>query len=162
MAYHSKATHLIALTSDIVKIANQLNDELEQSIVDARDGGGGEEPAEQSAEHLERKLLVTAQNIYKVRRHREKVFGGIDIFSDPAWDMLLDLFSAHISGKKISVTSACIAANAPTTTALRWIAVLENAGLLGRERDPVDARRIYVQLTPSAIEKLTNVFEDMG
>ena len=71
--------------------------------------------------------------------------------------MLLDLFSAHVNSRRISVTSACLAANVPTTTALRWIGILEQAGLLQRERDEADARRMFVRLTQVAIEKLTKV-----
>ena len=80
------------------------------------------------------------------RVDRETIFKS-DLFSDPAWEMLLDLAVAEASGRWISVTSLCIASGAPTTTALRRIEDLQAAGLIERLPDPDDRRRIIVRLT---------------
>ena len=44
------------------------------------------------------------------RRQRAKSFGS-ELFADPAWDMLLDLFLAMLQKKRISISSACIASS---------------------------------------------------
>lgn len=72
------------------------------------------------------------------------------LFAEPAWDMLLDLYAAHYEGKPVAVSSLCIAANVPSTTALRSIDAMTRAGCLERRRDPRDARRIFVTLSASA------------
>jgi hypothetical protein len=36
-----------------------------------------------------------------------------ELFKDPAWDILLDLYVARADGRGISVSSACIASGAP-------------------------------------------------
>jgi hypothetical protein len=41
-----------------------------------------------------------------------------DLFADPGWDILLDLYAARQEGKQVSVSSLCIAAAVPPTTAL--------------------------------------------
>src|SRR3546814_1843272 len=42
--------------------------------------------------------------------------------SDPAWDMLLDLYlAAERNTRPVSISSLCIASAVPATTALRWI-----------------------------------------
>jgi hypothetical protein len=70
-----------------------------------------------------------------------------ELYADPAWDILLDLMAARLEGRKVAVSSLCIAAAVPPTTALRWIAVLTERGLLRRVADPNDGRRINMELS---------------
>ena len=87
--------------------------------------------------------------MFRVRRHRDRFFPG-DLFADPAWDMIIDLMAAREAGKRVSVSSLCIAASVPPTTALRWITNLAERGIVSRVGDPDDGRRIYVELTDDA------------
>lgn len=89
----------------------------------------------------------------KQRRLCERFFNN-DLFADPAWDILLDLTVTRLEQKDVAVSSLCIAACVPTTTALRWIKVLMDAGLLERRVDPDDGRRNYIQLTDCTFEKM--------
>jgi DNA-binding MarR family transcriptional regulator len=82
------------------------------------------------------------------------------MFADPAWDMLLDLTAARAEHKRVSVTSLCIASGVPSTTALRWIALLTQAGLLERVEDDTDRRRAFVQLTDRASDAMARYFAD--
>jgi hypothetical protein len=91
--------------------------------------------------------LDRAIQIYRNRRRREQVFGDATLFGEPAWDILLDLFVASRHQKRIAVTSACIGSAVPATTALRWIKILEERGLIEREVDEIDARRIFVRIS---------------
>lgn len=85
----------------------------------------------------------------RARRLRDQFFLG-DLFADPAWDMLLDLMTARIEKKRVAVSSLCIAAAVPPTTALRWIKRLTDVGMFVREADPEDGRRVYIQLSDRA------------
>lgn len=76
------------------------------------------------------------------------------LFADPAWDMLLDLMHARMNNKQISVSSLCIAARVPATTALRRIGDLVKTGLVIRVRDKSDGRRVFVELTPDGIARM--------
>jgi hypothetical protein len=93
------------------------------------------------------------RRLIKLRRDRERFFPA-DIFADPAWDMLLDLVAARLEGKRVAVSSLCIAAAVPTTTALRWIRSLTEAGIFVRHVDPADARRSHVEIAPTAAEAM--------
>ncbi|WP_177198421.1 MarR family transcriptional regulator [Novosphingobium sp. CF614] len=104
--------------------------------------------------------LETAVDTYNMRRHREKVFGMQQLFGEPTWDILLDLFIAELRTAKIQTTSACIGAQVPQTTALRWIALLERENLVRRYRDKDDSRRVYIQLTDLALRKMVEIFYD--
>ncbi len=61
--------------------------------------------------------------------------------------MLLDLACAATEGHDVAVSSLCIAAAVPTTTALRWIKNLCDAGMFERRDDPRDARRAFISLS---------------
>jgi hypothetical protein len=96
---------------------------------------------------------VTAQDVraaIRVRRMRVQFFEG-ELFADPAWDMLLDLYAAALEKSRVSVSSLCIAASVPPTTALRWIGTLHDAGLFERQPDPSDRRRAYIGLSAKGL-----------
>jgi len=112
-------------------------------------------------ERSERKVHSSsvATGLYQLRRRRERLFAS-HLFAEPSWDLLLDLLAAEERGKPVSITSALIAASAPTTTALRCLKELEAQGVVFRERDPSDGRRFYVRLSDEAISALETLLDD--
>lgn len=99
-----------------------------------------------------------AAELYRQRRRRNSIFGSeAGIFGEPAWDILLDLMAAKLDDRRISVSSACIAADVAPTTALRYLTRLEERGLIQRRGDPLDRRRHYVELTESTILQLAKL-----
>ena len=94
---------------------------------------------------------VPVRQYLYARRLRERLLPA-ELFADPAWDVLLDLYASELEGRPVSISSACIAAAVPATTALRWLGRLEELGLTEREDDPLDSRRSYVRLTVRARE----------
>lgn len=90
--------------------------------------------------------LEIARRLYRDRRLRAEHFKA-DIFGEPAWDMLLDLFIAAGERRQVSTSAACTGASVPAATGLRWIHGLEAKGLVGRTVDHRDARRVWVSLT---------------
>jgi DNA-binding MarR family transcriptional regulator len=91
------------------------------------------------------------------RRDRDRFFSA-GLFADPAWDILLELYAAELGQWKIAVSSLAVAAAVPTTTALRWLATLEQAGLIERRRDPLDARRYFMSLSHQGLEAMSAYF----
>ncbi|MEK6638009.1 MAG: MarR family winged helix-turn-helix transcriptional regulator [Pseudomonadota bacterium] len=89
------------------------------------------------------------RGILRLRRLRNNYFSS-ELFADPAWDMLLDLTAAQLEGEKVAVSSLCIAAAVPPTTALRWIKTMCDAKLFERHADPLDGRRIFIGLSTGA------------
>lgn len=78
---------------------------------------------------------------------RNAIFGNW--MRDGAWAILLDLY-LNEGLKDISVSSACIASMGAPTTALRWIGVLTERGLVTRHESSDDARMVYLRLTREA------------
>lgn len=110
----------------------------------ARPGGrGGEGPID----------AAYVRALIRGRRLRESYFPA-DLFADPAWDILLDLTAARLEQRPVAVSSLCIAAAVPPTTALRWIKTLTDSGVLVRIADPSDGRRIFIALADDAAESM--------
>ncbi|WP_176218126.1 helix-turn-helix domain-containing protein [Novosphingobium sp. B1] len=93
------------------------------------------------------------------RRNRAKLLGvESDIFSDPAWDLLLELFVARLRNQRLSASVIGIEAGIPQSTALRWLSYLCNLGLVERSPDPEDKRRHWVRLGDRAFSALSRCF----
>ena len=104
--------------------------------------------------------VAIAKWIYQVRGNRpESVRDGL--FSDPAWDILLDTYVQNAAEKPVSVTSACIASRVPPTTALRWITILEKDGWIGRVDDGADKRRSFIELTALGKAKMDEYLDEI-
>lgn len=101
------------------------------------------------------------RSIIRRRRLRDQFFDAL-LFADPAWDMLLDLMAARLERVQVAVSSLCIAAAVPPTTALRWIATMTEHGLFERVADPDDGRRIFIRLSDKAAQGMMRYFEAAG
>lgn len=109
---------------------------------------------------IDRQRAKAVRRMLRQRRMREQYFPA-DLFADPAWDMLLDLYAARLERQPVSVSSLCIAAAVPATTALRWIKTMTEAGLFLREADPLDGRRIFIALSDATFASMARYFEGL-
>ena len=103
----------------------------------------------------------TVRGIIRARRLRARYFDA-ELFADPAWDMLLDLVQAEIDQLRVPVSSLCIAAAVPATTALRWIKTMTDSGLFVRRADPHDGRRVFVEMAPDTSLAMRRYFAEIG
>jgi DNA-binding MarR family transcriptional regulator len=99
------------------------------------------------------------RKVIEARRLRSRYFSE-ELFADPAWDMLLDLLQAEIAQLRVPVSSLCIAAAVPATTALRWLKAMVAQGLFIRRADPHDGRRVFVELAPETSRALRCYFAE--
>ena len=108
--------------------------------------------------------LPDGEKIRELIRHRQARarFFDAELFADPAWDILLDLAAARSERRQVCVTSLCIAAGVPATTALRWISQMVDSGLLMRIPDPHDRRRAHIALSDATADAMANYFCAIG
>lgn len=107
---------------------------------------------------------VSADQVMKIiraRRLRDRFFDS-EIFGEPAWDMILNLFHAELMQRRVTVSSLTAASDVPATTALRWIKLLVTNGLFVRREDPFDGRRVFVELSPEASTAIRRYFGEAG
>jgi DNA-binding MarR family transcriptional regulator len=142
----------------------QLSDEMGRiASTLARLSTGPGSPAIKPAEGRKEAPEVdaeTVRGVIRARRLRSRFFDE-ELFADPAWDMLLDLLQAEIAQLRVPVSSLCIAAAVPATTALRWIKTMTEQGLFVRRADPHDGRRVFVELAPAASNAMRRYFSEV-
>jgi DNA-binding transcriptional ArsR family regulator len=83
------------------------------------------------------------------------------LLGEPAWDMLLDLFMQFAGGAKVSTSSLCLSARAPSSTALRHIGLLEEHGLVRRSQSAFDRRVTFVELTDQGVLAVGSYLEQV-
>ena len=129
---------------------------------EGRDGNGDQSTARRP--RMARPPLPEPRMVRRIIRQRQlrRQFFGLDLFADPAWDMLLDLTAARAEHKRVSVTSLCIASGVPPTTALRWIAQMVDVGLFERIDDDTDRRRAFIALSDKGANLMARYFADLG
>ena len=165
---------LLYLSRQVDAIAHEL-DKLSgphgQSAA-AKVGLGNDKAGDVGAETLRNSNLPALDGLYELpdprvvrqiiarRQARFKFFEG-ELFADPAWDMLLDLTAAEGEQTSVSVTSLCIAAMVPATTALRWIKQLVDCGVFQRKADPSDKRRAFIGLSDQTRAAMVRYFREV-
>jgi hypothetical protein len=108
-----------------------------------------------------------AADLIEIAKRRSRLMSAANLFADPAWFIMLDLFVRQHSGLQTTVSSACHASFSPVTTALRHLAILTERKIIEREYDPVDQRRVFVKLTQEASAEiqrtlLTDDYDDLA
>lgn len=144
-------------------VFHPIADELMAIADRLREAAAGEiqQTVQPAPPRVVRSHLALARKAYALRRKRQAIFGNPDLFGEPGWDILLDLFIAQGEGKSVSVSSACIGSAAPPTTGLRWLGILADEGLVVRENDPEDHRRVLVRLTRAGTAAMERFFEEV-
>jgi len=118
-------------------------DAIQQSlrVLDRPASAGAIKPV--TAPHATLALIKLLQSIKRVR---DKFFPEC-AQGDPSWDIILYVLEQDLLNRPVSVTSACHATLIPQTTAMRKIEEMVAQGLMIRDSDPDDRRRILVAPT---------------
>lgn len=143
----ARARELQSLRDDIERIAKTVRALVEEP----RDAGAVPARTTPAANATEVRHMI------RVRRLRDRFFDS-RLFADPAWDILLDLYAAYLENRAVSVSSLCIAAATPPTTALRWITSMTDAHILERRPDGQDKRRSLIALSATALHAIERYF----
>ena len=83
---------------------------------------------------------------------------GGDLFADPAWDILLQLYAASLGGRSLRLSD--LAASTPRSTVARWIALLEERALIACELDGFNANELRIELAPVGQTKMSALFRE--
>ena len=136
----------------------KLSEEISRLALDLSRIAEGDDKPEPCGPPQPRLDVVTT--MISARQKRGKYL-PCELFADPAWDMLLELLHAELSGRNVCITSLCGVAGVPQTTALRWIHQMIDQGLLLRRKDKDDGRRIYLELAAKVSGALRRYFVEV-
>jgi DNA-binding MarR family transcriptional regulator len=89
-------------------------------------------------------LVAVASQLYHMRRSRDRLMPK-GLMGEPAWDVLLALFSEEPG--RVTLSAVSQASGVPPTSAYRWIDLLSAEGLVERIAHPRDANLMFVSLT---------------
>ncbi len=93
-------------------------------------------------------MSVSVARLLLLQRHdRGRAFADCE-FGEAVWDVMLHLYVAHHEQRRVGAYALASVINVPQSTALRWIATMEERGQVVREPDRRDRRRSFVALTP--------------
>ena len=112
-----------------------------------RSGGDASGLAENAASPEQRAMLrEDARQICNARELRGKLFDR-NIFGEPAWDILLALYTIDGDRRRLNTRELSELASLKLTTALRWLDYLDEQGLIWRKANPFDQRMVYAELS---------------
>lgn len=140
--------HLLPWRNETLSLALQLR--VVDKPPDSHEAGN--RPANDSEAT---QLGAIARKVSAERHRRSAIVGTGDLFGEPAWDILLNLFIAGCEGRRLSVAAVCSGAGTPESTALRWLTILENRGMIIREGEP---ERAFVKLSGAVNVSLADYF----
>ena len=94
-----------------------------------------------------------ADRLYTERRRRDALVPD-GLFGEPAWDLMLALYTAREKGQAMILCKAYRAAGVTDTTGRRLLDRMEEEGLITRRRAPRSRKMRVVELTDAAAERL--------
>nr|NUR37123.1 winged helix-turn-helix transcriptional regulator [Sphingomonas sp.] len=113
---------------------------------------------------LRRPATITEDHILSIliaRRGREAVLGSY-LFSEPAWDVLLELYAAELGTRTMSVADLARAIDTPESTTARWVDELAGRGLVVQHREPGQSGGPLVSLSYEGASKMGSLIDHWG
>jgi DNA-binding MarR family transcriptional regulator len=100
--------------------------------------------------------LVENAKVVLEERQRRATYLCKSIFGEPAWEMLLHLYTAD--GTTLSLGTLVKLTGEPKSTVLRWSNYLQDKSLIGKRPDPKDRRILWVDLAERGRDLLDAYF----
>ena len=124
-------THLMEIREDLEELKARPNSGQTKRLVNGL---------------TDKALCEIARKMYRARRRRDEFFPQ-RLFAEPAWDILLDTFVQQAGDGNTTIKAVCASSHVAPTTALRYIKLLKDEGLLTTWNHPTDRRVTCVRLS---------------
>lgn len=94
--------------------------------------------------------LYALARAFTASRRRLTTHLDASLFANPGLDIMLFLFAEGQGGRAVTTNACCAAAGVPSTTALRWVKLLQERGLIDGSDDITDRRVTMLALSDRA------------
>jgi len=102
-------------------------------------------------------VLGLATALREARRLRAEIFPRVP-FSNPNWDVMLDLFIQEMNGFRTSLDHLALTGDLSAPTVYESVAELERLGLIDRAPDQFDSRAAWLSLTVAGRQGMFDLF----
>ena len=100
-------------------------------------------------------LISRAEKYLNWGRLKSRILdSGNGLFANSCWNMCLDIFICGLKDQRITVSSIAHSSGIPMTTAMRYINVMVEQGLLQKTPNSADNRMIFVSVSEDCSEKI--------
>ncbi len=133
---------------------------LDGLVTSSDDKPQGQAPAAGKINTAE--LIRRAEKLLKWSRLKADTLNlGAGLFADSCWNMCLDTYICDLKGEKITVSSIAHSSGIPMTTAMRYINVMAEQGLLGKSQNPSDHRMIFISTSATCKAKISTILRHL-
>jgi DNA repair protein RadC len=152
----------IVLLDHIVVTAGGVHHIVNENVMNSIDGTASFrlKSSEIAGRPLDQIILHNARKTIRRRLLRRQLIGAAELFGEPAWDMLLDLFIHECEGEQLSMFSMCAGSGIPVSSAMRLAQKLCDAEILRRCPDPSDRRRSIMTIDPDIAHRIRAYFSE--
>ena len=107
-------------------------------------------------------LINRAKSLLQWSRFKAQTLNlGSGLFSDSCWDMCLDIYICDLKDEKITISSIAHSSGIPMTTAMRYINVMTEEGLLEKSSNPSDNRMVFISTSEDCKEKISMILRNL-
>ena len=82
---------------------------------------------------------------------------GNGLFADSCWNMCLDIYICGLKDERVTVSAIAHSSGIPMTTAMRYINVMVEQGLIEKTPNPADHRMVFVSVSADCLAKINNL-----
>ncbi|QTD55469.1 helix-turn-helix domain-containing protein [Parasphingorhabdus cellanae] len=108
-------------------------------------------------------LINRAETMLRWSRLKANMLNmGAGLFTDSCWNMCLDIYVCDLKDEKITVSSIAHSSGIPMTTAMRYINVMVEEGLLEKSPNPSDNRMIFISTSTFCKDKISLILQSLG
>ncbi len=140
-----------------MELANEQFEILDKKLSES----GGSSDSEQIARSRKlppSDLMARAEQCLQWGRLKSRTLDfGNGLFSDSCWNMCLDIYICGLKDEQVTVSAIAHSSGIPMTTAMRYINVMVEQGLLEKSQNPDDNRMIFVTVSPEYQERIATL-----